>query len=381
MVKAMRKFSEEKLVRVEIKNLKNVVHGGDIWKHFNNGKEIIDFSSNINPLGTPPKVLKVLRENLTLVRFLPETDSDSVKEAIVEYFDGKVKPANIIVGNGSTELIHLFTLTFVSKNDECVIPIPTFTEYEVAVRKAGGKPCFIRLKASNSFMLGLEKVLASVKRGKTKVVFICNPNNPTGQTVSRRNLTRFLDEALEANIIVFLDESYVEFSDEDVSLAGLVNDYPNLFVLRSLTKTFGLMGLRIGYGLASKRLIEFMSKAKIPWNVNVLAQVAAVKALKDKAYLEKARRIVFREKKFLFREISKVKGFHVFPSKTNFLLVDIRKSRINSLSLKKRMLKHRILIRDCSSIRGLDNFYIRVSVRRHKENVRLLEALNLVVES
>ncbi|RLI30089.1 MAG: aminotransferase class I/II, partial [Candidatus Hecatellales archaeon] len=287
-------------LRHEISGLKEVEHGGGIWEYLGGSGKILDFSSNVNPLGPSRKVLKVLRESLGLISLLPDSNSSSVKEAIAEYLGKTVKPPNIIVGNGSTELIHLFALTFVNKGEECLIPIPTFSEYEVAVRKAGGRPHFLKLKPSDNFTLKIDEILENIKPGKTKIVFICNPNNPTGQTVSRLDLIRLLNETLNTNVLVFLDESYIEFSFKD-SVVSLVEKYPNLFVLRSLTKIFGLMGLRIGYGVASEEIVRFLSKAKIPWNVNVLAQVAAVTALRDGDYLEKAKRIVEKERKFLFR--------------------------------------------------------------------------------
>ena len=364
-------------VRDEIKDLNKVEHGGEIWRYIGN-REILDFSSNVNPLGVSSRVLKVLRKSLHLIKFLPDNYSFSVREAATRYLGKPVKPSNIIVGNGSTELIHLFTQTFVKRGEECLIPVPTFSEYEVAVRKTGGKPCFLKLKTSTNFTLKIDEILRCLKPKKTKAIFLCNPNNPTSQTFSREELVKLVDEALKTNIIVFLDESYIEFSDEN-SLANLVNKYPNLFVLRSLTKIFGLMGLRIGYGVASEKLVKFMFKAKIAWNVNVLAQVAAITAFKDKDHLKKAKKIVDRERKFLFKELGKIRGFHVLPAKANFFLIKIKNLGFDSSSLKNRLLKHGILIRDCSSIRGLNNYYIRVSIKKHWENKRLLEALTSVV--
>ena len=361
-------------LRYGIRNLEEVEHGGEIWKYLGSMEEVLDFSSNANPLGPSRKVLRMLRKSLSLISFLPDSDSSSVKEAIAEYLGRPIKPSNIIVGNGSTELIHLFALTCVDKGEECLIPIPTFGEYEIAVRRVGGKPRFLRLKPSDDFTLKIDEILEDIRLRKTKAVFICNPNNPTGQIVPKRDIIRLLDETLSVNVMVFLDESYIEFSFEN-SLVSLVEKYPNLFVLRSLTKVFGLMGLRIGYGVASEELVKFMSKAKISWNVNVLAQIAAVAALKDRDYLEKVKRTIKRERKFLFKELQKIKGFRVLPTKANFFLVNIENSGFSAPNLKEQLLKHGILIRDCSSIRGLDSRYIRISVGRHLENRKLLETL------
>ncbi|MGP3667943.1 MAG: histidinol-phosphate transaminase [Candidatus Bathyarchaeota archaeon] len=367
----------ESWVRDEVKTIEKVEHGGEVWRYMGS-KTVLDFSSNVNPLGASPKVFKVLRKSLHLISFLPDSDSTIVREAVAEYIGKPINHSNIIVGNGSTELIHLFALTFVKKGEGCLIPIPTFGEYEAAVRKAGGKLCFLKMKISDNFTLNFDEFLENIKPKKTKVVFICNPNNPTGQVVSIQDLTRFLNETLNMEVMVFLDESYVEFSDVD-TLANQVENYPNLFVLRSLTKAFGLMGLRIGYGVASKKLIDFMLKSKIAWNVNLLAQVAAVAALKDKAHLEKAKKIVRKERQFLFEGLRRVKGFNVLPTKANFFLVDVKDSGFSASHLKKQMLKYGILVRDCSSIKGLNNNYIRISVKRRQENRMLLKSLTMVV--
>ena len=373
-MKKNRSASHNSWLRHEISSLKEIDHGGEIWKYLERSGKIIDFSSNVNPLGPSRKVLKVLRESLGLIGFLPDSNSSSVREAVAEYLGRLIKPSNIIVGNGSTELIHLFALTFVDKGEECLIPMPTFSEYEVAVRKVGGKPHFLRLKPTDNFALKINEILRNIKPRKTKIVFICNPNNPTGQAVSKLDLIKLLNETLNTNILVFLDENYIEFSSKS-SLASLVEKYPNLFVLRSLTKIFGLMGLRIGYGVASEEIVESLSKAKISWNVNILAQVAAVTALRDKNYLEKAKRTVKKERSFLFKGLQKIKGFHVLPTEANFFLINVEKSGFNAPSLKEQLLRHGLLIRDCSSIRGLDGRYIRVSIRLRPENRKLLEAL------
>ncbi|MCX8175659.1 MAG: histidinol-phosphate transaminase [Candidatus Bathyarchaeota archaeon] len=367
----------ENWVRDEVKTLEKVEHGGEVWKYMGS-KAILDFSSNANPLGASPKVFRVLRKSLHLIKFLPDNDSTIVREAAARYIGNPIRHSNIIVGNGSTELIHLFALTFVKKGEECLIPIPTFGEYEAAVKKAEGKLCFLKMKISDNFTLNFDEILENIKPGKTKVVFICNPNNPTGQAASRRGLTRLLNETLNMGVMVFLDESYIEFSDVG-TLANEVENYPNLFVLRSLTKAFGLMGLRIGYGVASEKLINFMLKVKVAWNVNLLAQIAAVVALKDKEHLEKAKKIVRKERQFLFKGLQKVKGFHVVPTKANFFLVDVKGSGFNAPHIKKQMLRHGILVRDCSSIKGLNSNYIRISVKRHQENRTLLKSLTMIV--
>jgi threonine-phosphate decarboxylase len=200
--------------------------------------------------------------------------------------------------------------------------------------------------------------------------------------MSRETLQELTEKALEENVLVFLDEDFMEFVGEEkrFSLINKVKDYPNLFILRSFTKVFALTGLRVGYGIACKEIIDLLLKAKIPWNVNCLAQAAAIAALKDKGeYLKETWELVRREKAFLLNEFKRLKGFKVFPTYANFMLIDIRKSGFTAAQLKDKLLRFGILIRDCSSFRGLDKYYVRVAIRKRQENERLLKALREVV--
>jgi histidinol-phosphate/aromatic aminotransferase/cobyric acid decarboxylase-like protein len=196
-------------------------------------------------------------------------------------------------------------------------------------------------------------------------------------------LVKILDETFKTETLIFLDESYIEFTtDRNLnSVSNLIEKYPNLFVLRSFTKVFGLAGLRIGYGLACEDIINILVKVKLPWNVNILAQIAAITALKHhKSYLEKTCRLVKREKDFLFKNLLKIRGFRVYPSDANFLLVNVQNSGLTSTKLREKLLEYGILVRDCSNFKGLGNGYIRVSIKKRKENKRLLEALTTIIK-
>ena len=172
---------------------------------------------------------------------------------------------------------------------------------------------------------------------------------------------------------MFLDECFIELvPDSNASLVSYLKEFDNLFILRSLTKSFGLAGLRIGYGLANKKIIDVLQRIKIPWNVNGLAQIAASEALSDVFHLDKTRKLIKKELKFLKESISKIDGFVCYDSTTNFILI---KSRINSKKIQEKLIEKKILIRDCGNFRGLDNKFIRVAVRTHKENVKLVRAL------
>jgi len=369
-----------RLVRENIKNLKPCVHGGEVWeaasKIGRRTEELLDFSSSVNPLGPSKKALEAIKANLGQIPSYPDSNSSELREAVAAHFKG-VSKGNVVAGNGSTELIYLFVETFMKKGDVALVPAPTFGEYERAVRRIGETPKYVK---SNSDFQFSPDVFARALSG-AKIVFLCNPNNPTSFLMPPEHLAAIAERALEENVFVFLDEDFLEFVDgeEQLSLIGKIGRYPNLFVLRSFTKIFGLTGLRIGYGIASEEIINILLNAKIPWNVNCLAQSAAIAALEDEEHLEKTRDLIRGEKTFLMRGLMQIKAFKVFPADANFVFVDIRQSGYTAAQLEEKMLRDGVLIRDCSSFRGLDDYYIRVAVKTRRENERLLETFEKVV--
>lgn len=368
------------LARDNIKCLEPCVHGGKIWeaeKSTNiSREEILDFSASINPLGSSPKALEAIRNSLGQIPVYPDSTSESLREAIADSFR-RISLDNVVVGNGSTELIYLFAETFLEKGEVALLPAPTFGEYESAVRKAGGVPKHIEL--GQDFSIGPDVFGQDMK--DAKIAFLCNPNNPTGFLTPYDTLVEIIEEALEEDVLIILDEDFLEFVDTEkqVSLIDKIGKYPNLFVLRSFTKVFGLTGLRVGYGIASEETIQLLSHAKMPWNVNCLAQTAASAALTDTEHLRKSRELVRTERAYLTNELEQLKGFKLYPADANFVFIEIKESGFTSPQLKKEMLKEGILIRDCSSFEGVDCYHIRVAVKTRQENDRLLEALRKLV--
>jgi L-threonine-O-3-phosphate decarboxylase len=368
-----------RLARENIKKLKPCVHGGEVWEVANKTglrkEEILDFSSSVNPLGPSKRALEAIKSNIGDIPSYPDSDSCKLREAIASRFNG-ISKDNVIAGNGSTELIYLFAETFMQKGDVALIPAPTFGEYERAVRKVGEKPKHVKLNQA----FRVDPAVFAQELSGAKIVFLCNPNNPTSILIQPKNLVTIVERALEVDTFVFLDEDFLEFVEEEeqFSLIGKIKGYPNLFVLRSFTKIFGLTGLRIGYGIASEETITSLMNAKIPWNVNCLAQAGAIAALGDEEHLKRTRELVRDEKAFLVRELKQIKGFKTFHADANFIFVDIRQSGYTSAQLKEKMLSYGVLIRDCSSFRGLDEYYIRLSVKTRRENERLLEILKTV---
>lgn len=346
-------------------------HGG---RHYvrNIKGDIIDFSTNVNPLGPSRRVLSTIKKNLNLISAYPEPDSREFREAVSDYL--QIDEDCVVAGNGANELIHLFADAFVRKGDKAVIPIPTFFEYEFACDKNSAMISYVDL---DNLVLNPDSILGAMDK-ETKAVFVCNPNNPTGLLANRDYIQKILDLAYNNNTLVMLDECFIEFVDdpERNSFVNTVNEYDNLVVLRTLTKAFGLAGLRAGYCLANRKTAQLLNKIKVPWNVNALAQKAAVVALQDKEHLKKTRQLVKKERQYLQTSIGKISKFTPRKSDTNFFLIKL--DGVDSLLLKEKLLKKRILVRDCSTFTGMGTDYVRISTQKRRENVLLINALKEV---
>ena len=372
----------ENLAKDTVRNLKPCFHGGEVLdaagKSGLEREEILDFSSSVNPLGPSKLALKAAKNSFKEIPAYPDSNSNTLRMAIASNFPQLTKN-NIIAGNGSTELMYLFADTFMRKGDKALIPAPTFGEYESAIRKTGENPHFVRLDKDFNF----DSTTIKKEMKYAKIVFLCNPNNPTSLLIPQNTLKGLIEEAMNQDTLVFLDEDFLEFVEEEktLSLIGKINDYPNLFILRSFTKIFGLTGLRIGYGIASKEIVDLLLCAKIPWNVNCVAQAAAVAAFNDEEHLNVTRELIKKEKAYLLGELSKISGFKIYPPDANFFFVDTRKSGLKASRIAGKLLAQGILIRDCSSFHGLDPYYIRIAVKTHAENQKLVEALRQAVKN
>jgi threonine-phosphate decarboxylase len=343
---------------------KPVLHGGPFSIRHPNSK-ILDFSSNISPIGTSSLVRKTIKNQLNAIQNYPDPESIQLRKKLQKYT--KIHFSQIVVGNGATEIIYNFCQAFLLKKTPVLIPIPTFEEYEAAAKLANAKVSFFKT-------MDLTKDVDNFidKFPINGCIFICNPNNPTGNLISKKTLHKIIISAHKKNTLVFVDECFIELvPDYDESIIKFISKYNNLFVLRSLTKSFALAGLRIGYGLGSKQMISILNNIKIPWNVSGLAQHAASTAIQHSFYLDKVKKIIKNESSYLINNISKITSFQCNPTSTNFILI---KTKIKSPLLQKKLLKKKILIRDCSTFRGLNDNYIRIAVKTRKENKKLIKA-------
>ncbi len=354
-----------------------VSHGGDVWgfarKHNLPLEKVLDFSGPVNFLGPPRKSLEAVKKNARLIRFYPDPNPAELKEEIARYVGHGVKENNVILGNGSIELIYMITEVF-SCPFKALIPVPSFTEYEKAALRVGGDVVFVQLP--DNFALEPEKIKRAVT-DDTRILCICNPHSPSGTVYNRETLLDLLEFCGKKDIILSVDENYIEFSEkpQDVTMAGYVKKYPNLFVIRSVTKFYGMPGIRFGYGLAAEELIEKLQVVRQPWSINSLASFATSAAFNDTEFIENTRRTIKRERTRFSKLLSGIECLHVFPSETDFLLVKIMDKRITSTALKEKMAEKGILIRDCCTFVGLDDSYFRVTVRSATNNRKLVMTL------
>jgi threonine-phosphate decarboxylase len=354
-----------------------VSHGGDVWgfsRKYNIPLEkVLDFSGPINFLGPSQKAVEAVRQRARLIRFYPDPNPIELRTEIAKYVGHDVDAANIILGNGSIELIYMITEVFPRKF-KAVIPVPSFTEYEKATLRVGGEPIFVKLP--ENFELDVEKVKEAVTED-TRIVSICNPHSPSGTLCSKETVLELVEFCHKKNIILSVDENYIEFTEkaQDTTMAGYVKKYKNLFVIRSVTKFYGMPGIRFGYGIAAESLTDKLQTVRQPWSINSLAGFATLAALKDTEFIENTKRTVAKERAQFAKMLGELGDLHVFPSTTNFLLVKILNPKLTATKLKEFMAEKGILIRDCSTFVGLNENYFRVTVRSYEDNLKLIDAL------
>ncbi len=359
-----------------------VSHGGDVWGFARKYKipveDVLDFSGPINFLGPSSKALEAVKHHARLIRFYPDPNPLELKKEIAEYVGHGVDASNIILGNGSIELIYMITEALPC-NFKAVIPVPSFTEYEKAALRVGGEPIFVKLAAN--FKLDVERIKKVVTED-TRIVSICNSHSPSGTLYSKETVLNLVEFCRRKRIIVSVDENYIEFAEkgQDNTMAGYVTKYKNLFVIRSVTKFYGMPGLRFGYGIGSESIIDDLQTIRQPWSINSLAGYVTLAALNDTEFIENTQRTIAKERVRLAGMLNNIDGLHVFPSVTNFLLVKILAKRITATILKEKLAKEGLLIRNCSTFMGLDNRYFRVTVRSLEQNLLLVEALKKALE-
>lgn len=341
-------------------------HGGinyaEIRKTGVSPENVLDFSVSINPFGAPPGIKEAMCQ-VTIDRY-PDSESTELAQTLARKLN--VSSDNLIIGSGSTELIRLAVTAYLGAGDVAIVPTHTYGDYEIACRLLNVDVKQPTVSAESGFQLNVAKIVELIRQQRPKVIFLCNPNNPTGQYLSRAEIKEILSVA--EGCLVVLDEAYIAFTENTWSSLDLIRK-ANLIILRSMTKDYALAGLRLGYGVAAEPIISVLKRVRPPWNVSSVAQAAGIAALNVEGYLE-ACAVKLRESKvFLMQELQSI-GCSPLPSAANFFVVKVK----NAAGLRQALLKKGILVRDCSSF-GLPD-HIRLAPRTMTECETLITAIN-----
>lgn len=358
----------------------NRIHGGNIFEiarqYGKNPDKLIDFSASINPLGLSKRAEKKMKTNLSSIIHYPDNESFLIKKALAEYHG--LPEENFLIGAGSTEFIYAFPQ--VLKIRRALIVTPTFSEYENALESFGGERIemhYFETIEEDGFEIDLGSLI-SVLSCSYDVLYLCNPNNPTGVLTEREELLKILKVTEAEKIWFILDEAFIDFVEKE-SFKKEVLSSKRLIIMRSLTKFFALPGLRVGYLISAPQLIQEFKEKREPWRVNALAQIAAVESLQDKNYIQKTKELIEQEKERLIQELRAIPGFIPYPGKANFLLVQIHpRLCLTAGELQEMLIREGILIRDCRSFHHLGPFFFRVAIRSPRENKILLQALDKI---
>jgi histidinol-phosphate aminotransferase len=362
-------IKEMSLIRKNILNVNPYIAGKPIeeTKRQLGLKKVIKLASNENPLGPSPLAVEAIKKNLAMINRYPDSSGFYLKKRLAKFYN--LKSENFLLGNGSDEIIDIIIKTFVEEDENIITADITFLEYAIISSVIGRKVITAPLKY---FKYDLDAIGKKINH-KTKLIFIANPNNPTGTYIMKFELEEFLKD-MPSNILLVLDEAYDAFIDVDDFPESLkyIND-KNVIILKTFSKAYGLAGLRVGYAVAREEFIIAMEKARQPFNVNLLAQVAATAALEDKEFLKKTRQVILAGKNYLYDALKDL-GLAYVPSVSNFILVDVG---CDSVAIFKEMLKYGVIARDMKQY-GLKNF-IRVTIGRKKENEKFIKVLKKVI--
>lgn len=343
---------------------KERIHGGDIYGN----RVSLDFSVNTNPLGIPAAVEAALHRAVEKCIFYPDREVRELKRALSRRLS--LPEEYLLFGNGASELF--MAIVHGIRPKRTVIPVPSFSGYEYAAASGGGEILFCPLSGEREFAPGEE--LGEALSGETELVFLGNPNNPTGRLLSREYLGGLLTHCRDRNILVVLDESFIGFCGEEASQVRYMEEYGNLLIVRAFTKIFAIPGVRLGYLLTSESSLKNKIEEQLPeWNVSVFAQEAGRYCVEESAFLRETVDCVRKERGFLTEGLQRM-GLTVVKSDANFIL--FRGGR----GWYERLLEQGILIRDCGSFRGLSGDWYRIAVRSRRENERLLAAMEKIKE-
>ena len=356
---------------------KDHFHGSDLEKieeiYGIKKEEIVSFSANVNPLGVSPLLRTPLADKIDAITTYPDREYTSLRKCIAAYCGTDYE--NVIVGNGSTELISLFIQ--IEHPKKAMIIGPTYSEYEREISLGGGTTLYYPLREKDDFKLDVNDFISHLNENIDLLV-ICNPNNPTSSCITSADMRRILDACKEYDIYVMVDETYVEFAEnmEEIDSVPLTNYYNNIVILRGTSKFFAAPGLRLGYAITGHRdLIKAINTRKNPWTINSLAVVAGETMFSDTAYIKETKDLITKERARMYQAFCESPDYKVYKPSGNFMLVRILRDDLTSQELFDRAIREKMMIRDCSTFPFLDNKYIRFCIMNPEDNDRLLHCL------
>lgn len=352
------------------------LHGGNIYKYLRNGKkEILDYSSNINPLGVPQNFIEIAKNSFEILINYPDPYYIELRKKIAEF--NSVNIDNIIVGNGATEILFLYMRAL--KPKKVLLLAPCFAEYERALKSVSANIEYFELKESENFYPNIENLKKEIENNNYDLLLLCNPNNPTGQFIKLEDIKEIVKTCENKNTKIFIDEAFIEFIEnwKEKTVSLLKNK--NVFIIRAFTKFFAIPGLRLGYGIAfDEDILKKIWEEKEPWTVNIFANLAGLIMLDDKEYIQKTEKWILKEKKFMYKELSKFQYIKTYKTECNFILIKL--FNISSTNLRDKMIEKNILIRDASNFKFLDFHFVRLAIKDRESNLKVLEALADIME-
>ena len=354
--------------------MNNLGHGANVDEmcefYKKNPKDIIDFSSNINPY-LINNLDKYILEGLKGCNKYPDINYKNLRENIAKYLD--IDSFNIIPGNGATEIIYLLMKSI---NKRIAILNPTFSEYERSAKLSGLQVLNLYFDKDKNFELNLNTIKENID--KFDSLFICNPSNPIGKIYE---LTSLLELLKKHNKLLIVDETFMEFVEDEgkYSLVKHIKDNKNIFIIKAITKFFGVPGIRLGYGVSNnKDILSKMYEIKEPWTINSFADTISNYIFEDKEYIKNSKEFFIKEREYMIHKLKQIKNIKVYVTNTNFILIKLL--TMTSTKLKKELfINGNILIRDASNFRNLDESYIRIAIKSHSENIKIINQLNEIL--
>ncbi len=339
-----------------------------------NPEDIIKLGSNENPWGCSPKIKDEILKEIPKLHQYPEPVNPILMEELSK-FTGVPKENIIVGGDGADEIIDAVMRILIDTGDEVIIPIPTFTQYRISAKIYGANIKYAKFDKKNGFKLNVDSVLNNIT-DRTKIIFLCTPNNPTGNIIDKKDIEKIINST---EALVVIDHAYIEYSKKEYDLTEWALKYDNVLVLRTFSKVFGLAGQRIGYGITSKKIVDYMMRVKPIFSLTRLSQICAITALRDDEFFNKSKNDGIKSREILYNGLKKFKELKVYPSEANYLLVEI-KNGMTSGEFCEELLKRGVIIRDCKSFEGLDGEYVRVAIGTFEEDEKFLDILKEIVE-